>query len=165
MKKRHIVLAALAVVLVLCSTIGTSLAYFTTYTTARGGYIIKSSPDIDEKFVNKQKDIVIKNAAGASPIFVRVKVFSGSDFKLTYSPGAGWVEKEDDYWYYSEPLLGGDETSSLIAAIEAPERLEDSDEFNVVVIYESVLAVYDENGNPNENDSWNYASIKRVEDA
>ena len=40
MKKRTLILAVLAVVLVLSSGIGSAIAYFTTYATARGGYVI-----------------------------------------------------------------------------------------------------------------------------
>ncbi len=39
MKKRTLILAVLAVVLVLSASIGSAVAYFTTYATARGGYV------------------------------------------------------------------------------------------------------------------------------
>ena len=44
MKKRTLILAVLAVVLVLSASIGSAVAYFTTYATARGGYVTGPSP-------------------------------------------------------------------------------------------------------------------------
>ena len=163
MKKRHIILGVLAIVLVLCSTIGMSFAYFTTYATSQGGYVIKSQPRIDEKFENKKKTIWITNSENASPIFVRAKVFSGSDFTINYEPGADWTYDTDDhYWYYTKPLQGGEPTTDLVASIDKiPEGLINGDEFNIVVVYESVLAVY--NGNdPDMATSWANGTVKRV---
>ena len=162
MKKRHIIIGVLAVLLVFCSTIGESLAYFSTYATARGGYTIKSEPDIHEEFTQKNKAITITNKVGASPVFVRVKVFNGSEFKMEYGLGENWSVKnydgvEDGYFYYTQALDGGQATTVLNATIkEIPERLKDKDEFNIVVIYESVLAVAD-GGNLNMAESWNMA--------
>lgn len=167
MKKRHIIIGVLAVLLVFCSTIGESLAYFSTYATARGGYTIKSEPDIHEEFTQKNKAITISNNVGASPIFVRVKVFNGSEFKMKYGLGENWTTTnydgaEDGYFYYTKALDGGQATSVLNATItEIPERLKDKDEFNIVVIYESVLAVAD-GGNLNMAESWKYGKINHV---
>ena len=167
MKKRYLLLTILSIGLILCSSIGTSLAYFSTYATAKGGYIIKSQPDIHEEFTEKTKRITISNNAGASPIFVRVKVFNGSEFKMKYGLGENWTttnydEAKDGYFYYTKALDGGQATSVLNATItEIPERLKDKDEFNIVVIYESVLAVAD-GGNLNMAESWKYGKINHV---
>ena len=163
MKKRHIILGVLAIVLVLCSTIGMSFAYFTTYASSQGGYVNMSQPRIDEKFENKKKTIWITNSDNASPIFVRAKVFSGSEYELSYDTGANWTfNTSDEYWYYNVPLLGGERTTDLIASIDKiPEGLKNGDEFNIVVIYESVLAVY--NGDdPDMATSWANGTVKRV---
>ena len=164
MKKRHVIIGVLTVLLVFCSTIGESLAYFSTYATAKGGYIIKSEPDIHEEFTQKNKAITISNNTGASPIFVRVKVFSGSDFEITYTLGENWYENaEDGYFYFTQALDGGQSTTVLNATItKIPERLRDKDEFNIVVVYESVLAVADADGTMNMADSWKYGKIKPI---
>ena len=162
MKKRQIVLFALAITLVLCSTIGTSFAYFTTYVTAKGGYVIKASPTITEPLINKEKNIVITNSEGASPVFVRVKVFCGEEFvpALTVD-GDGWTHNtSDDYYYYNTPLDAGESTKVLFAKIgDLPERVEDNDDFNIIVVYESVLAVYDSVESPDMNTSWANGNI------
>ncbi len=166
MKKRHIILGALAVFLILSSTIGISMAYFTTYVTAKGGYVIKSEPKIDEEFTNRNKAITISNKPGASPVFVRVKAFSGSEYEIKYSHDENWIENQDGYFYYKLPLEGSaatSATSTLNAYIEKiPERLKDNDEFNIVVIYESVLAVYKSNGDPDLDTSWANGTITKI---
>ena len=163
MKKRHIILGVLTTILVLCSTIGMSFAYFTTYAISQGGYVIKSQPRIDERFENKKKTIWITNSENASPVFVRAKVFSGSEFTINYEPGTGWsYNTEDQYWYFTEPLQGSESTTTLVASIDKiPEGLKNGDEFNIVVIYESVLAVYD-GDNPDMATSWANGTVKRV---
>ena len=57
MKKRTLILAVLAVVLVLSASIGSAVAYFTTYATARGGYVIHlgGRTEIEEDIVNNRK--------------------------------------------------------------------------------------------------------------
>ena len=170
MKKRHIILAMLAIALVLCSTIGTSLAYFTTYAAAKGGYIIKASPTIDEPLSENTKHIRIINQVGASPVYVRVKVFSGSEYEIVYTLGTNWSRtnyngEEDGYFYYTVPLMGEDPTNAtsvLDAKIDKiPERLKDSEEFNIVVVYESVLAVFD-GDTPNFTTSWKNGTVTRI---
>lgn len=162
MKKRQLVLFALAIALVLCSTIGTSFAYFTTYVTAKGGYVIQASPTITEPVIDKAKNITITNSAGASPIFVRVKVLCGEEFVSALTvEGDGWSEGSDQYYYYGTPLNGGESTTVLLAKIgDLPERIKDSEDFNIIVVYESVLAVYDSQGNADISTSWANGNIK-----
>lgn len=163
MKKRQLVLFVLAITLVLCSTIGTSFAYFTTYVTAKGGYVIKASPTITEPVIDKAKNITITNSADASPIFVRVKVLCGEEFvdALTVS-GDGWsYDETDQYYYYGSPLNGGESTQVLFAKIgNLPERIVDNEDFNIVVVYESVLAVYNSTGVADFDTSWANGNIK-----
>ena len=61
MKKRTLILAVLAVVLVLSASIGSAVAYFTTYATARGGYVIHlgGRTEIEEDIVNNRKTVRI----------------------------------------------------------------------------------------------------------
>ena len=162
MKKRQIVLFALAITLVLCSTIGTSFAYFTTYVTAKGGYVIKASPTITEPLIEKAKNIQIINSENASPVFVRVQVFCGEEFipALTVE-GEGWTyNASDEYYYYNTPLDAGEPTEVLFAKIgDLPERVKDNDDFNIIVVYESVLAVFDSEGRPDMDTSWANGNI------
>ena len=117
------------------------------------------------------KDPVVKNN-GANPCFVRVKVEGldmftekyGKDalitFKTNYQPGElgeGWVDGEDGFYYYTEPLIventtDGDlksETTALFDQIVIPTQLTNAEslndkatliEYNVTVKAEAVQA-------------------------
>ena len=87
MKKRDAILAVLAVILVLSASIGAASAYFTSYAEARAGYVVHMGYEtvIDEDVEGNVKTVRITNqagqgtAAGTYPVFVRVKVYYGSD--------------------------------------------------------------------------------------
>ena len=82
MNKRRLLLALLAVIMVLSVSIGSALAYFSTYTVAEGKKPIKVVPDttIDEKVANEtQKEVTVTNA-GNAPCFVRATAFAPTAF-------------------------------------------------------------------------------------
>ncbi len=161
MKKRSIVLAVFAAVLVLASSIGAAVAYFTTYVTANGGYVIhiENETHIHEDVGKGQKVIRIENT-GEGPVFVRVKAFNGDDFNVEMdpeSPSTNWEYKlEDGYWYYRDVVNPGDNTSELTLKITdiKDQQWEDGDVRNVIVIYESVPAYFDSDGNPDFGTAW-----------
>lgn len=144
-------LTAAAVILAGSMSIQGALAYFTANASAQGGYLISlgSSTDITEDFSDWTKHIVITNT-GETDCYVRVKVFSGSQFDLEFSGESGaWSQRDDEYWYYSDIVPAGGKTSVLDAKIIVPEGYED--DFNVVVVQECTPVVFDENGNPKED--------------
>ena len=171
MKKRNWLLFLLAVVLVLGSSIGTAVAYFTTYVTSRGGYVIHlgNETTIEEPDVtNWTKRVTIKNTADASEpgklVFVRARAYVGAAYEsgLTYE-GASWLapgdpaspDKGDGFYYYYLPLAPQQSTTELLIKINnIPVDAEEGDIFNVVVVYESVPAVLDANGAPDLATAW-----------
>ena len=68
---------------------GQAMAYFTTYVTAAGGHPVTLGYEtqIEEEVENMTKHIVIANT-GESDCYVRVKVFSGSQFPVSFSQEA-----------------------------------------------------------------------------
>ncbi len=152
MKKASIGLALLAALLVAGSSLSAAWGYFTTYTQARGGLPIDlgHETEIHEDVSDMTKHLVIENKEESSPVFVRARGFSDSEHPLTYSaPEGGWKDGGDGFWYYEKPLQPGESTTKLDVKIGLPGgEPEDGDEFNVVVIYESTLALYDAEGNP-----------------
>lgn len=152
MKKKSIFLFALAVVLILATSISGTLAYFTTYAQAEGGYKIELgyNTEMHEEFSAWTKHVVITNKEGSQPVYVRVAAFSGSAYDLLYSDDSGlWTLGDDGYHYYNEILYGGESTDELLIRIEnIPADVLDGDSFNVVVIYETVPVLYDEDGKP-----------------
>ena len=69
--------------------------------------------------------------------------------------GSGnWYDGGDGFWYYKPVLKAHQLTSVLDAKILVPEDV-DKDNFNVIVFHECIPVVYDDNGNPDWNLSWN----------
>ena len=92
MKKKTIVLAALAAVLTLEAAAGSAWAYFTTYTEARGGYPIEleDTTTIREEFSAWTKHVVVASEKDSRPVYVRVKALNGRHTPTP--PGNGPLE-------------------------------------------------------------------------
>lgn len=157
MKKRWInkpvILTAAAIALTAAVTVGSAMAYFTTYTTAKGSVEMNMGftetipvEEVDEA----GKHVTIENI-GDYDCFVRVKVFS--DVEVDYKAGSGWEENADGYWYYTEVLPAGESTSELLVTYEFPVNTEEdtTEEFNIVVIQECTPVLFDEDGTPYAN--------------
>ncbi len=151
MKKQRVALFLIAMVMVVGASIGTALAYFTTYAMAKGGYPIhlEYETEIEEKISAMTKHVAITNDANGVPVYVRARAFAGSEFNLSFE-GDGWSYGGDGYYYYSGILMAGETTSELLVKIDVPEDTEHvaGDTFNVVVVYESTPAMYDDEGKP-----------------
>lgn len=91
MKKSKWILTAFALIMVLGLSIGTAMAYFTTFVTAQGGMTIRlgDTTTIEEPEVSDwEKHIVIHNQ-GPDACYVRAKAFAGSTIQLDYSDKSG----------------------------------------------------------------------------
>jgi hypothetical protein len=151
--KKITLLAAAALVLVLGVSVGTAMAYFTTYATAKGGVPVTLGAEttIHEEYGDWEKTISIENT-GEVPVFVRAQVIAGSQITVTVE-GTDWSFGDDGYWYYSEALPVGGKTANLVASIDKGD-VESS--FNVVVVQECTPVMYDANGKAvtAENADW-----------
>lgn len=148
--KKPVLLGAAALALIGTLSVGSAMAYFTTYSTAKGSVKmnIGFTETVPEETVDKDgKHVNIKNI-GDYDCFVRVKVFSV--LPLDYKPSEGWSAGDDGYWYYSPVLGAGKSTSELLVTFEYPENTEEDEkeEFNIIVVQECTPVVYDEAGNP-----------------
>ena len=85
MKKKNVLLAALAVSLTLSAGAGSAWAYFTTYANASGGYTLSlgAKTTVSENFSSWTKHVVITSQADSKPVYVRAKAFCGRDRKST----------------------------------------------------------------------------------
>ena len=151
MKRKNILpaagfaVAALAAGLVLTAGTGQAWAYFTTYTSASGGYAIDLGHEtqIVEEYSNHTKRLAVSNDS-TQPVYVRARAFSGSQCVLTYSSeDGGWQAGNDGYYYFSQPLAGAVTTEDG----EFPADAQAGDECNVVVVCESLPVQYDADGN------------------
>jgi len=163
-RKRSILLGGLALVLVLGLTIGSSLAYFTTFTRATGTVPIEmgftttiEEPIVDTSTTDFVKTVVISNE-GPNEVYVRARAFAGDNYPLSYS-GEGWTDGGDGYWYYSALIPADGESLPLFVTISGvPAEPEEGQTFNVVVVYESAMVTYDAEGNPEVAD-WSREAV------
>ena len=90
MKLKKLLLPLLAAVLVLSAAVPSAMAYFTTYTRAKGGYTIRLSrtTTITEEYGDWQKSVTIQNTEGGA-VFVRARAYIGeaSGIQLGYRNG------------------------------------------------------------------------------
>lgn len=159
--KKTFALAAVAMTLILSLGVGSAMAYFTTYATARGGIQINLgfTTTVPEETVSDwTKHIKIKNT-GDRECFVRAKIFAGAQYQehLTYTDKSGkWSPGKDGYYYYSDIVPAGGTTEELLVGIknikELMESTESEKDFNVIVVQECTLVIY-KDGKPTAD--WN----------
>lgn len=156
MKHRSFWMGVLALMLVLFVSIGAAQAYFTTYVTAQGGYVIRQGVHFEESFYDWTKHIVITSDEGTEPVYVRVRAYYSTSLSLQTS-GDGWVQ-EGEWWYYTQPLTAGQSTAPLdMKILNIPDDASDGDDLNVVVVYEYAPVKYDADGLPlpyNSEEIW-----------
>ena len=146
--KKTLCLAGTALLLTAGLSVGSAMAYFTTYTQVNGGVTLSlgmTTTIPDETVDNWTKHVTIENT-GDIDCFVRVRAFAGSQYQnsLVYS-GENWSLAADGYYYYSEILSPGETSGELLIAIDNMER---NQSFNVIVVQESAPVIYDGDGNP-----------------
>ncbi len=178
MKKRHILLTILAVIFVLSSSIGTAIAYFTTFVTAKGGYVVHlgNQTKITENYSSGKKVLSVTNtgAEGKYPVFVRVRAFAGSDYELEAVDTTGkWIldrgfgqDTEGKYWYYKDELVGNATSEELTINItykDKDKEWKDGAERNIIVVYESTPAVFTSSGDPDLETAWTIGKVTPFE--
>lgn len=147
--KKTLCLAGTALLLTAGLSVGSAMAYFTTYTQVNGGVTLSlgmTTTIPDETVDNWTKHVTIQNT-GDYDCFVRVRAFAGAQYQdgLTYS-GNNWSLADDGYYYYSQIVEAGTSTEDVLDIRIAHENIDQ--DFNVIVVQESAPVIYDENGNP-----------------
>lgn len=148
LNKKTLGLAGAALFLTAGLSVGSAMAYFTTYTQVSGGAALSlgtTSTIPEETVENWTKHVTIENT-GDIDCFVRVRAFAGSQYqeRLVYS-GDNWNLEADGYYYYSQVLSPGESSGELLISID---NMDSDQSFNVIVVQESAPVIYDENGNP-----------------
>lgn len=157
MSKKSCGLALMALILTMGISVGGVMAYFTTYTEAKGEVTMELSyPDVDieEKVVGGKKEIKLANT-GDEACYVRLKALTGDAYKglVYYEPDdAGkWIPGADGYYYYSDIVEAEGVTSQINVGINFPEAKEGEEvpaDFNVIIIQECTQVLYEEDGTP-----------------
>lgn len=153
---RTIGLTAAALALAGSISVGSAMAYFTTYTVAEGGVKLSLGPvktEIEEQVVNGKKELILANT-GDFDCYVRIRALTGNVHKdgILYSePGTEkkWTPgpAAEGYYYYADILEPGARTTQLDVGFQFPEGEEPAD-FNVIIIQECTPVLYDDNGDP-----------------
>ncbi len=159
MKKRKlnksICLTAAAVALLASLSVGTIMAYFTTYATAEGGVQMDlgfTETEITEEVVDGKKEVKLTNT-GEYDCYVRLMALAGDAHRLAYDePGEDdmWTPSGDGYYYYNDILSPGETTTQLDVLFELPQAAEGKEpaDFNVIIIQENTPVIYGEDGEP-----------------
>lgn len=153
MSKKTIGLLVVSLLLVACVGVGSALAYFTTYTEAKGSGEISlgfADTEINETVHKGVKIVSVKNAKDAAECYVRVKVIVNEQYqnlvKYTETDGVkNWTPGEDGYYYYKNIVASDEETTELVVLLTGISEIA-KDDFNVIVIQESTPVLYNENG-------------------
>jgi len=153
---RTICLTAAALILASGLTVGSAMAYFTTYVTGSGGVELKLGAvktEIDEKVVNGKKELTLTNT-GNLDCYVRLKALTGDAYKngIAYSEPGGegkWTPgvASEGYYYYADIIEPGGSTTQLDVSFVFPTG-EEPEDFNVIIIQECTPVLYDNNGTP-----------------
>lgn len=158
MKKMQKCLLLCALLMVICATVKPAMSYFTTFVTAKGGYIVhmQETSEIQETVKGLEKSIVIQNTDPKVPVYVRAKAIASDEYKPTAEAGEGWtLEQADGWFYYTKMLNPGEKTPDgdpLVFKVTTPKMVVNDKEsveindINVVVVYESAPVLYDDKG-------------------
>ena len=144
--KSSALIIALALILVLA--VGGTVAYIFTQT---GPVINTFTPTeakitVDEETSNNQKtSITVVNNSTGVPVYIRVALVAnmidgagnvtGAASVPEFTPGDDWLEGNDGYYYYTQPVPVGESTGNLL---KAPMEL--SENMQVVVLADAIQA-------------------------
>lgn len=148
--KKTACLALAALVLTAGLTVGSTMAYFTTYATAKGGVTIDlgfTETKPREEVVEGKKIITLENT-GKYDCYVRLKALTGDAYKddLKYQCNEKWTLGADGYYYYQDIVAPGGLTSEIIVSFAFPEA--EPKDFNIIIVQECTPVLHDENGTP-----------------
>lgn len=164
MKNKNLFLAVLAIILVLGSGIGAAVAYFTSFVEAKGGYVIQLEPKtVINEYYDGQKRVQIQNTAkaGLEPLFVRAKVFYGTEPEITVTVTSSTWDIESPtatrrYYVatYTKPVYGQEFADTLSIDVNTKADMKNEEYFDVNVVYECVPAVFKADGSPDLATAW-----------
>ncbi|WP_302607853.1 hypothetical protein [uncultured Dubosiella sp.] len=159
MKKTKTIGLTALLALTLTASVPAAIAYFTTYASASGTVEITLQAEteiVEELPDSRSKRVQVQLSMDSQLVYVRVRVFSGSQYAIDARPGSNHWNRVGEYWEYAIPLYpkeGQNVTDPIVFGIEdAPADV--VQDFNVIVVSESVPVEFDEEGQPLPAD-WN----------
>ena len=163
--------AIVAVVLILCCTVGGTLAWLA----ATSSSVVNTfkpttvSTEIEESLGGLKEDVKFKNTSESVPVYIRAtlvatlvdsegNVYSkapvdGKDYRVTLGTSANWVKK-GDYYYYKKSVPAGESTDILFDKVEQLDPPEGC-HLEVTILSEAIQAVGEtKNGTKAVVDAW-----------
>lgn len=140
----------LTLALLLATTIGLTVAYFSDTDTADGkaAVVLKQETTVDEGD-GPDKQIAITNSNDGSSVVIRLQVFGPDEpiMTVTLPDNGKWKKGADGWYYYTEVLDAGETTEGKVVAkikddLTAEEKAILGDNFNVTVAHEARIAMY-----------------------
>lgn len=155
MKRKNLILAIFAAMLVLGLSVGNAWSYFTDTASAEGGMTIVVEPTsrLTEEYSAQTKKIRIQNTSAATSVWVRARVYANASLGAKGS-GTNWSGETDGWYEYTAPVAAGAETDELVITFDLPDGFDpekgtgakDGDELNVIVTYQCTPVQYAESG-------------------
>lgn len=148
-KKKYrlkVIITIEVMIFVIFILMGSVYAYLATFASIEGTIAInieKPNSKLHQEVNGNLKNISIENT-GNMAIYARVKVFAPSKVKVIVSSKSNndklkWKQEEDGYWYYNNVILPGQTTEILEINV-------DNNKFSPIVISETAIALYNDNG-------------------
>lgn len=167
-RNRKTIIAVIAAMLLLFTSAGLTLAYFSDHTHAEGTLMLnlqgtsEIEEDVDE---NGTKTINISNT-GKTDLVVRVAIYGPWPTEAAQAADTScdtndW-ELLNGYYYYKHILKPGEKTSAITAKIENIPAGSDVDAYAITVVQQAAVVTYDENGSIVKPDKWD--NIPDIED-
>ena len=162
---RTICLSLVAMALIVTLNVGSTLAYFTAHTSAKGSVTLNLK-FAETMIVERASEAGCKKVAidnkGTVDCYVRVKAFAVSDCDLRYADSNDW-ELKDGYFEYKHILKSGTSTGEISVLFNTPSEGVD---YNVIVVHESTPVLHNEDGTvkPVEWNSENNTGFVGIED-
>ena len=149
--RKKTILLAVTITLVLVASVGGTIAWITTSTPGIENKFTPSTvkTGIEENFDKTVKtDITVKNT-GDTAVYVRVALVGNwcnekgeivEKWTPSITPGSGWKDGNDGYYYYTTPLQPTKETSDLLNGGSIDTKANNGLHLEVTVLHQSIQA-------------------------
>lgn len=149
--RKKTILLAVTITLVLVASVGGTIAWITTSTPGIENKFTPSTvkTGIEENFDKTVKtDITVKNT-GDTAVYVRVALVGNwcnekgeivEKWTPSITPGSGWKDGNDGYYYYTTPLQPTKGTSDLLNGGSIDTKANNGLHLEVTVLHQSIQA-------------------------
>lgn len=150
---KRTLIALLAVMTLIISSIGITVAYFSDVDEAQGvaTLSLQGQTVIDEG--DKDYKAIKVTNTGDADVIVRVKLFGVNDKLMDVNVPSNWAAGDDGWYYYKNILPGGQNpqanteeeiTVKVKDNLDAKTIAEMGESLNVTVVHEAAIVAYDE---------------------